>query len=90
MLSPKRIRRQGVSRPYFQKKEQAYTNNFDRGGKTCAILEPAISRSTPKGIGNGQNKNKATLAVARKLVAYMLAVDKNKKDFQIIESKKAA
>lgn len=34
------------------------------------------------------NKNRATLAVARKLVAYMLAVDKNQMDF--VAEKKAA
>lgn len=36
------------------------------------------------------NRNRATLAVARKLVAYMLAVEKNKKGFQQIESDQAA
>lgn len=36
------------------------------------------------------NRNRATLAVARKLVAYMLAVEKNKKDFQMVASSKAA
>ena len=34
------------------------------------------------------NKNKTTLAVARKLVAYMLFVDKNKKAFENMELKK--
>ncbi|WP_244154286.1 hypothetical protein [Desulfospira joergensenii] len=36
------------------------------------------------------NKNRATLAVARKLVAYMLAVDKSGQAFQIKESEMAA
>lgn len=36
------------------------------------------------------NKNQATLAVARKLVAYMLAVDKCQKDFMPIEKKKVS
>ncbi len=36
------------------------------------------------------NRNRATLAVARKLVAYMLAVDKTKKEFQEAKGVKAA
>ena len=31
------------------------------------------------------NRNRATLAVARKLVAYLLAVDKNQRDFELVE-----
>lgn len=36
------------------------------------------------------NRNKATLAVARKLVAYMLSVDKSGKDFYMMKTNKAA
>ena len=36
------------------------------------------------------NRNRATLAVARKLVAYMLAVDKSQQDFAAREEAKAA
>jgi len=36
------------------------------------------------------NRNRATLAVARRLVAYMMAVDKAQKDFVLAEEKKAA
>ena len=36
------------------------------------------------------NRNKATLAIARKLVAYMLAVDKSGQEFQVKESDMAA
>jgi len=36
------------------------------------------------------NRNRATLAVARRLVAYMMAVDKGQKDFVLPEEKKAA
>lgn len=32
------------------------------------------------------NANRATLAVARKLVAYLVAVDRREKDFLIVES----
>lgn len=36
------------------------------------------------------NRNRATLAVARKLVAYMLSVDKSGKDFSMVKIDKAA
>jgi len=36
------------------------------------------------------NRNRATIAVAGKLVAYLLAVEKSKKNFQPAESSKAA
>jgi hypothetical protein len=36
------------------------------------------------------NRNRATLAVARRLVAYMMAVDKNQTDFLLREEAKAA
>jgi hypothetical protein len=36
------------------------------------------------------NRNRATLAVARRLVAYMMAVDKGQKDFVLPEEKKVA
>jgi hypothetical protein len=32
------------------------------------------------------NPNRATLAVARKLVAYLLAVDRGQRDFQVMEA----
>jgi transposase len=36
------------------------------------------------------NANRATLAVARKLVAYLVAVDRRRKDFLIVESENRA
>jgi hypothetical protein len=36
------------------------------------------------------NRNRATLAVARKLVAYMLAVDRKKADFKLPSETQAA
>ena len=32
------------------------------------------------------NANRATVAVARKLVAYLVAVDRSQKDFRVIEN----
>jgi len=36
------------------------------------------------------NRNRATLAVARKMVAFMLSVEKSGKDFCAMEAKKTA
>jgi hypothetical protein len=36
------------------------------------------------------NRNRATLAVARRLVAYMMSVDKSQKDFAMRGEQKAA
>ena len=32
------------------------------------------------------NANRATLAVARKLVAYLMAVDRGQRDFRVVEN----
>jgi hypothetical protein len=32
------------------------------------------------------NANRATLAVARKLVAYLMAVDRGQRDFQVVQT----
>jgi transposase len=36
------------------------------------------------------NANRATLAVARKLVAYLLAVDRGQRNFQVVETNNIA
>jgi transposase len=36
------------------------------------------------------NANRATLAVARKLAAYLMAVDRGQRDFQVVETSNAA
>jgi transposase len=36
------------------------------------------------------NANRATLAVARKLVAYLMAVDRGQRDFQVMEASHCA
>jgi hypothetical protein len=57
--------------------------------KLAPQWNPQLAEVHNKKLAKG-NRNRATLAVARKLVAYMLAVEKNKKDFQQIESNQAA
>jgi len=53
------------------------------------LVRTAVQIKNKKKLTKG-NRNRATLAVARKLVAYMLSVEKNKKDFQHVESDQAA
>jgi transposase len=49
--------------------------------KLAPQWNPALARVRQKAIDSGANKNEATILVARKLVAYMLAVDKSGKEF---------
>jgi len=46
--------------------------------------ERAMSHDQAKQKGNA---NRATLAMARKMVAYLVAVDRRQKDFLVVESK---
>ncbi|MCD6586155.1 MAG: IS110 family transposase, partial [Desulfobacteraceae bacterium] len=75
--------------PISKKRNKHIQTILIEAAKLAPYWNPQLAEVHQKELATG-NKNKATLAVARKLVAYMLAVDKNKKDFQIIESKKAA
>ncbi|WP_413863354.1 hypothetical protein [Desulfobacula sp.] len=57
--------------------------------KLAPHWNPQLAEVHNKELTKG-NRNRATLAVARKLVAYMLSVEKNKKDFHHIESDQSA
>lgn len=57
--------------------------------KIAPHWNPQLADLREKELKKG-NKNRATLAVARKLVAYMMAVDKNGVDFIVQEEQKAA
>jgi transposase len=46
---------------------------------------PGLGRVHEKARARGANRNEATLAVARKLVSYLLCVDKSGKDFELKE-----
>ena len=49
--------------------------------KLAPRWNPQLAEVHEKEIAKGSHKNTATLEVARKLVAYMMAVDKRQKDF---------
>ena len=83
MQRPKRIGRQRDSGTHLQETQQTFTDGIDWGGQIGSTMESAISwlaelheHELKKG-----NRNRAPLAVARKLIAYMMAVDKNQKKF---------
>ena len=64
----------------FQAEEQAHPARAGGSRQAGAPILPRAGPAPEKEIQRG-NKNRATLAVARKLVAYMLAVDRRKQDF---------
>ena len=75
--------------PISKKRNKHIQTILIEAAKLAPRWNPQLAEVHEKESAKG-NKNKATLAVARKLVAYMLAVDKTKNDFRIIGSKKAA
>ncbi len=60
----------------FQAAQWLAANGTDRSRQTGAALEPATGSTACSATERG-HANRATLQVARKLVAYLLAVDKN-------------
>ena len=75
--------------PLSKKRNKHIQTILIEAAKLAPHWNPQLAEVHKKELMKG-NKNRATLAVARKLVAYMLFVDKRKKDFQIKEGKKAA
>lgn len=53
--------------------------------KLATRYHPAMARVHQKALDTGANKNEASILVARKLVAYLMAVDKSGKDFHVKE-----
>jgi transposase len=66
---------------YLKKRNKHLQTVLVEAAKLAPRWNPHLAQIHQKELAKG-NKNKATLAVARKLVAYMLAVDKNKRVFQ--------
>jgi transposase len=75
--------------PISKKRNKHIQTVLIEAAKLAPHWNPQLAEIHNKELAKG-NRNRATLAVARKLVAYMLAVEKNKKDFQPIESNQAA
>ena len=75
--------------PISKKRNKHLQTVLIEAAKLAPYWNPQLAEIHDKELKKG-NRNRATLAVARKLVAYMLAVEKNKQDFQIIEPSQAA
>ena len=70
-----------TARAVVEAAQQAFANDADRGGQAGSALQRAAARSLPTGRDRGP-RNRATLEVARKLVAYLLAVGRRERDFE--------
>ena len=77
------------SSPISKKRNKHIQTVLIEAAKLAPQWNPQLAEAHKKELRKG-NRNKATLAIARKLVAYMLAVDKSGQEFQVKESDMAA
>jgi len=75
--------------PISKKRNKHIQTVLIEAAKLAPQWNPQLAEVHRKELKKG-NRNKATLAVARKLVAYMLAVDKSGLEFQVKENEMAA
>jgi transposase len=78
-----------VRGPISKKRNKHIQSILIEAAKLAPRYNPQLAEVHEKEREKG-NRNRATIAVARKLVAYMLAVEKRKQDFQSGEQCKAA
>jgi hypothetical protein len=77
------VGRQRATWPNLQTKKRLASDRADRSGQAGAAMEPAVGHTACQRIRTGPS-HRATLQVARKLVAYLLAVDKSGQPFRIL------
>lgn len=75
--------------PISKKRNKHLQTMLIEAAKIAPIWNPQLAVVHERELKKG-NRNRATLAVARRLVAYMMAVDKAQRDFILHEEKKAA
>ena len=75
--------------PISKKRNKHLQTILVEAAKIAPIWNPQLAAVHEKELKKG-NRNRATLAVARRLVASMMSVDKNRKDFAMREEQKAA
>src|SRR6266567_1359585 len=80
----KAFRQHRAAHAAVQTAKQASTNHADRSGKMAPRNSPELAMLYDKE-KQKDNANRATLAVARKLVAYLVAVDRRQKEFLTVE-----
>jgi len=68
--------------PISKKRNKHLQTVLIEAAKLAPQWNPQLAEIHKRELGKG-NKNRATLAIARKLVAYMLAVEKSQKDFEM-------
>lgn len=76
--------------PISKKRNKHLQHVLIEAAKIAHIWNEQLAAVQAKELANGAHKNTATLAVARKLVAYMLAVEKKGQAFEYRNTKKAA
>jgi len=75
--------------PISKKRNKHLQTILIEAAKIAPHWNPQLAAVHERELKKG-NRNRATLAVARRLVAYMMAVDKNQTDFVLREEAKAA
>lgn len=75
--------------PISKKRNKHLQTMLVEAAKIAPHWNPQLAAVHERELNKG-NRNRATLAVARRLVAYMMAVDKSQTDFVLREEKKAA
>lgn len=75
--------------PISKKRNKHIQTILIEAGKLAPIWNTQLAEVHQKELKRG-NRNSATIAVARKLVAFMLSVEKSGRDFHIIHDSKAA
>ncbi len=89
-LCSAQIESAGVNKrgPISKKRNKHLQTMLVEAAKLAPRWSPQLAAVYDKELATG-NHNSATLAVARKMVAYMLAVDKNQEAFRAMEEKAA-
>jgi len=75
--------------PISKKRNKHLQTILIEAAKIAPLWNPQLAALHDRELKKG-NRNRATLAVARRMVAYMMAVDKNETDFMLREEESAA
>lgn len=70
----------GIRRPISEKRNKHLQTVLIEAAKLAPQWNPQLAEIHERELAKG-HRNRATLAIAHKLVAYMMAVDKNQRKF---------
>ncbi len=87
-LCSAQIESAGVTKraPLSKQRNKHLQSVLIEAAKLAPRWNPQLAAVYKRELDRGRNKNQATIAVARKLVAYLLCVDKSGKDFELREA----